>query len=342
MSSRGLVRRLGGPVARGRASGVRAPPARALPVPSLDLHAAASAAQHVLEHVERIAPGNTALPDVQPALAALHVQSYCFDDVVCQERADRGFLISTILLTAVGVLGSAALLGFIRFPGIDGESSGKKKGEVFSDERTGVRFQSGEAGVLPERDTKGELAFRARSYTPWPIEAGAPGERIRIDVGPVDKKRATTFVFERTVGADSALVQVTLPRPMGVVFEEDRSRSRVVVAEVVPGTNADRALKRARLNSGVVRAPMPGDVLRAFTCTTTVYTGMGTLGFGAKPPTRTVVLYGADGERWPAVSAALQKGVVADGDVTLILERGQGVVPRAPPAASEAGGAESS
>ena len=30
---------------------------------------------------------------------------------------------------------------------------------------------------------------------------------------------------------------------------------------------------------------------------------------------------GADGQKWPAVMAALQKGLVSDGEVTLVLER---------------------
>ena len=36
---------------------------------------------------------------------------------------------------------------------------------------------------------------------------------------------------------------------------------------------------------------------------------------------RTRVVYGADGERWPKVMAALRKGDIADGDVHLIFER---------------------
>ena len=36
---------------------------------------------------------------------------------------------------------------------------------------------------------------------------------------------------------------------------------------------------------------------------------------------RTRVVYGADGERWPKVMAALRKGDFADGDVHLVLER---------------------
>ena len=38
--------------------------------------------------------------------------------------------------------------------------------QSFIDPKTGAWFNS-QAGVLPERDAKGELAFRAMSYTPW-------------------------------------------------------------------------------------------------------------------------------------------------------------------------------
>ena len=38
--------------------------------------------------------------------------------------------------------------------------------QSFSDPKTGAWFNS-QDGVLPERDAKGELAFRAMSYTPW-------------------------------------------------------------------------------------------------------------------------------------------------------------------------------
>lgn len=53
-------------------------------------------------------------------------------------------------------------------------------------------------------------------------------------------------------------------------------------------------------------AVQPGDVLRACTCTNFVFEG--TALFGAKPPVRTLVVYGADDQRWPKVIAALKKG----------------------------------
>jgi hypothetical protein len=65
---------------------------------------------------------------------------------------------------------------------------------------------------------------------------------------------------------------------------------------------------------------LEGDILRACTSTNIVYEPKA-LAFGMQPPTRAIVLYGADGQGWPQVVAALKKGLVADGPVTLVLER---------------------
>ena len=45
-----------------------------------------------------------------------------------------------------------------------------------------------------------------------------------------------------------------------------------------------------------------GDVLRGFTCTNFVYRTQAL--FGAQAPQRTLVLYGADKQKWPQVSHA--------------------------------------
>lgn len=50
-----------------------------------------------------------------------------------------------------------------------------------------------------------------------------------------------------------------------------------------------------------------------------------------QPPKRSIVLYGADGQAWPAVVGALKKGLLEDGPVTLVLER------RLPPEAAASG-----
>ena len=68
--------------------------------------------------------------------------------------------------------------------------------QVFEDSETGAVFET-EESVSPERDRKGELAFRAVSYTPWPVEEGAEGDRVRVPVGPVSNTQPRTYVFPR-------------------------------------------------------------------------------------------------------------------------------------------------
>lgn len=75
----------------------------------------------------------------------------------------------------------------------------------------------------------------------------------------------------------------------------------------------------AKLGQRLDDAPAVGDVLRGCTCTNFVFEGSQL--WGAKPPTRTIVMYCADGQAWPSVVAALRKGDARDGPVTLVLER---------------------
>jgi len=46
----------------------------------------------------------------------------------------------------------------------------------------------------------------------------------------------------------SELITVTLPRPLGVVFEYDQPRKRALVVDVVPGSAAAQRMKVAGLN----------------------------------------------------------------------------------------------
>eukprot|EP00955_Chlamydomonas_euryale_P119162 366576-Chlamydomonas_euryale.AAC.7 len=52
-----------------------------------------------------------------------------------------------------------------------------------------------------------------------------------------------TFVFPRILPQPSALVSVTLPRPMGVVLEWDERRERAFVADLVDGSAAKQRSK---------------------------------------------------------------------------------------------------
>lgn len=120
-----------------------------------------------------------------PLLAA--IPQVCFSDD-CQAQVDRVFA------AAVGV----PLLVFVVSVALIVTGKPEEKEGSFRDPETGAVFEAAE-GASPERDTKGELAFRPVGYTPWPVEEGAPGERIRVDVGTVGAVAPRTFVFERTL-----------------------------------------------------------------------------------------------------------------------------------------------
>jgi len=242
--------------------------------------------------------------------ALAELRGICFDRA-CQDTQDQVFL------AVVGIpllcLAAAVLYQVFRKPPEEG---------TFQDPVTGTVFESTD-GSEPERDAQGELAFRVQSYTPWPVDSDFEGERLRIPVGPVQNRSPRTYVFQRVLGASSSLLQVTLPRPMGIVFEEDAARRRVVVCAFVDGSHAAQMAKRASLDGSNSRAapaaPAIGDVLRACTSTNIVYPQQSL--FGAKPPERHAVLYGADQETWPRVMTALKKGTRDDGAITLVLER---------------------
>lgn len=107
----------------------------------------------------------------------------------------------------------------------------------------------------------------------------------------------------------------------GLMVEEDSRKKRAIVAGVAEGSRAEQRLKLAAFDRGQrATAALPGDVLRAVTCTNLVYPAKSLL-FGIQPPQRHIVLFGADGQRWEKVSKALKLGLAEDGPVSLILER---------------------
>ena len=66
-----------------------------------------------------------------------------------------------------------------------------------------------------------------------------------------------------------------------------------------------------------------GDVLRAVTATKVEWGNRTELTGDLTGSERRVVLFGADGQSWPKVQGALRSGLIADGDVELVLERQQ-------------------
>lgn len=254
----------------------------------------------------------------------------CFDPA-CAAAADAAFAAAI----AVPLTAAAALAAWwvLRRPPRELVESGR----VFEDEETGTLFEvPGDAAeaTAAERDKNGRLAFKVPGgYTPWPVDESAPGERVRINVGRVGMTQPRTYVFERKLGGGggtggsssssggggSEIVVVTLPRPLGIIFEWDQSRRRSFVAGFVPGGNAEQLRKRAGLGPDKSSAVCEGDILRAVTVTTPVWPTKALL--GAVPPERHIVLYGADRTKWAELKIALRRGEVKDGPVTMVLER---------------------
>eukprot|EP00976_Prorocentrum_cordatum_P088711 1187435-Prorocentrum_minimum.AAC.5 len=98
---------------------------------------------------------------------------------------------------------------------------------------------------------------------------------MRAQVGEVGKRLKKTFVVEKTLSEGSNLVEVTLERPLGIIFTPDLQQTRaqglVRVAELVEGGEAEQRAKLARLGRARDSAVLEGDVLRAFTATVLRY-----------------------------------------------------------------------
>lgn len=187
-----------------------------------------------------------------------------------------------------------------------------------------------------ERDASGRVVYAARGFFydgVRPSDGADYGmtERVKVAVGIVGRKRERVFALRKTLGSvggvagvNSEVFAVTMDRPLGVVVERDTD-GRVRVADFVEGSRAGRAAAVAQLqglneNAGA-RAPKRGDVVRAFTTTTLSYGPRAQLLGDLSGTKRAVVLFGADDQPWGKTIGALKSGLVADGAVTLILER---------------------
>lgn len=264
----------------------------------------------------------------------------CFD-AACQATQDRAFVAAVLFPLAASLAAGAYVWNqpsrsvpsstSSSPPDEQGSASGSATitttTELFEDPSTGVVFEARPGEKPPERDRRGELAFRAVSFTPFPVEEGFEGERVRVEVGPVSSKVPRTYVFEKRLPSPSKVVAVSLARPAGVVFAEskkkraDGKKPAVVVDELLEGSPAARRAAAAALNPSLADAAvLPGDLLRGFTTTNFVFRGAGAL-LGVSGPSRESVVYGADDQGWTAVTAALKRGSASDGDITLIVER---------------------
>ncbi|GAQ83728.1 hypothetical protein KFL_001590160 [Klebsormidium nitens] len=151
---------------------------------------------------------------------------------------------------------------------------------------------------------------------------------VKVPVGFVGETSDTVFSVRKLLPAPSVLVTVTLPKPLGIVFEESRIRKRVVVADLIPGGNAEQAARVVQM-FGTVRtsgrdgasartgaAVQKGDVLRGLTTTQCIVDL-----FGVRAPRRASVYFDTKNRRWGEIMGAFGAVKVSDGEITLVLER---------------------
>ena len=172
-----------------------------------------------------------------------------------------------------------------------------------------------------ETDSRGKVVYYARGYYYDAVRDTDIGERVKVEVGLVGKRVKRTFFLPKTLSnGESDIVEVTMERPLGIVFEPD-TEGRVRVADFVDGSRAGRAAAVASLSPAGAQAASRGDVLRAFTASTVSFGPRAQLLGDLSGSKRAVVLFGADGQSWTKTTSALTSGLVADGPVTLLLER---------------------
>lgn len=228
-------------------------------------------------------------------------------------------------------------------------SSSRVRARVDSRARR-VRLDASSSSAGPSRDVE----YRCDGYRTFAVaeedDDDARLVRVKVDCGPVsaytggryDGERVTpawqatsttppserlgrgaksrTYVFERVLSTSSEILSVTAERPLGIVFEEDAD-GRVRVSEFIPGSRAAKAAEVASLAPFGAQCCRKGDILRAFTATQVVYKTTAALTGDLSGTKRVRTLYGADDKDWKDVSAALANGRVADGPVTIVVER---------------------
>jgi len=237
-------------------------------------------------------------------------------------------------------------------PSSPSPSSSRVRARVDSRARR-VRLDASSSSAGPSRDVE----YRCDGYRTFAVaeddgddDDDARLVRVKVDCGPVsaytggryDGERVTpawqatsttppserlgrgaksrTYVFERVLPTSSEIVSVTAERPLGIVFEEDAD-GRVRVSEFIPGSRAAKAAEVASLAPFGAQCCRKGDILRAFTATQVVYKTTAALTGDLSGTKRVRTLYGADDKDWRDVSAALANGRVADGPVTIVVER---------------------
>ncbi|MCO5566886.1 hypothetical protein L7F22_020569 [Adiantum nelumboides] len=127
----------------------------------------------------------------------------------------------------------------------------------------------------------------------------------------------------------SSPMMVTLPKPLGIVFELSKAANRrIFVAELIPNGNAERATRVNKLFEGQKareknngKAIYGGGVNVGDLLLATTMVNVKVDLFGLRAPQRVVMFFATEGRTWTETMGAIQSSYVADGPVTLVLER---------------------
>jgi hypothetical protein len=177
--------------------------------------------------------------------------------------------------------------------------------------------------AILEKDKFNKLVYEPQGYLLQTVREGQSGERVTIEVGPTtEKKSQRRFLFKKVLATESTIIAYEAVRPLGIVFEVD-TFGFLRVVEFNPSSIAARkdAVQRLQPATTMSQSPAIGDVLRGFTAVSIKYGPRAALLGDLSGTKRMVVTYGVDNQETRSVLKALASGTVADGPMTLVLER---------------------
>jgi hypothetical protein len=164
-------------------------------------------------------------------------------------------------------------------------------------------------------------------------------ERVTLSIGAIDnsttnnkegtreqgeqnQRRKRTFMFRKVLNTESSLIVYESQRPLGIIFEVDTfGFLRVVDFNPTSKAYQNDKVQRLQPQKEVSQSPVIGDVLRGFTTVSIKYGPRAQLLGDLSGTKRMVVTYGCDNQETDSIFKALRLGTVADGAMTLVLER---------------------
>lgn len=177
--------------------------------------------------------------------------------------------------------------------------------------------------AILEKDKFKKLVYEPQGYLLQTVQEGQSGERVTIEVGPTaEKKSQRKFLFKKVLATESTIIAYEALRPLGIVFEVD-TFGFLRVVDFNPTSKAYQrdAVQRLQPATSMSQSPAIGDVLRGFTAVSIKYGPRAALLGDLSGTKRMIVTYGVDNQTSRSIFKALASGTVADGPMTLVLER---------------------